>query len=76
MDVGFESTRGYHCSTWNERRVVSLQRGRESSSGHLPLGEILLADLAYQLSSCQQKLSSAQDHAEDQPSGNPIQQDQ
>jgi hypothetical protein len=26
---------------------VSLQRGRESSSGHLPLGEILPADLAH-----------------------------
>jgi hypothetical protein len=33
MDVGFESIRGYHCSTWNERRVVSLQRGMESSMG-------------------------------------------
>ena len=43
------------CSTWNERRVVSLQRGMESSSGQLPLGEILPADLAHQLKPCQQK---------------------
>jgi hypothetical protein len=27
--------------------VVSLQRGMEPSSGHLPLGEILPADLAH-----------------------------
>jgi hypothetical protein len=43
------------CSTWNERRVVSLQRGMESSSGQLPPGEILPADLAHQLKPCQHK---------------------
>jgi hypothetical protein len=45
MDVGFESTRGYPCSTWNRCQPVAWRGAVEWA---LPLGEILPADLAHQ----------------------------